>query len=304
MESKESSPHLGRKDTEAAPPSSYDRKPLVSLLAMEFVIWIVFAVLAASRFWITLLRHRDTDILKIVPDYYLDIVFACLILVFPLCYKVVFGLYPLQRVRYVRQALRTREGTGDAELLPRSIEVEEAVGNRLIKMDDSHPLLAHLADESRRLSANLYTRSGVYLIIGVLVAFSGLLFFYLQSLNLVASDVSFVSQITVLAPRFGILFFIEFIAFFFLRQYQAAMEEFRYYEAIKRQREETLALLGMLKPEERERHLLDLVKQGVFYSSAGKLSAGETTEIIESKKLTKDEIVVFEKIIEALGRPR
>ena len=54
-------------------------------------------------------------------------------------------------------------------------------------------------------------------------------------------------QFSALAPRFGILFFIELIAFFFLRQYKAAMEEFRYYEAIKRQREETLALVAMLK---------------------------------------------------------
>ena len=53
---------------------------------------------------------------------------------------------------------------------------------------ESDPLLASLADESKRLSTALYTRSGVYLIIGVLVAFSGLGFFYLQTLSLPDGD--------------------------------------------------------------------------------------------------------------------
>ena len=179
----------------------------------------------------------------------------------------------------------------------------EDITRRPAEAGESDPLLASLADESKRLSTALYTRSGVYLIIGVLVAFSGLGFFYLQTLSLPDGD-SLLSQFSALAPRFGILFFIELIAFFFLRQYKAAMEEFRYYEAIKRQREETLALVAMLKRRKSDVNLLDLVKQGVFYSSAGKLAAGETTEVLESKKLTKDEMAVFEKIIEVLGRTR
>jgi hypothetical protein len=50
-------------------------------------------------------------------------------------------------------------------------------------------------------------------------------------------------------PRFGILFFIETIAFFFLRQYRTAMDEYRYFEAIKRKREENFVLLCLLASE-------------------------------------------------------
>ena len=42
----------------------------------------------------------------------------------------------------------------------------------------------------------------------------------------------------MLLPGFGILFFIEFVAFFFLRQYRSAMDEFPVYDAIRRNREE------------------------------------------------------------------
>ena len=37
----------------------------------------------------------------------------------------------------------------------------------------------------------------------------------------------YVERALVLLPCFGILFFIEFVAFFFLRQYRSAMDEFR-----------------------------------------------------------------------------
>jgi hypothetical protein len=43
--------------------------------------------------------------------------------------------------------------------------------------------------------------------------------------------------------RFGVLFFIEFVAFFFLRQYRATMDEFRYYETAQRNREDNLMIL-------------------------------------------------------------
>ncbi len=48
----------------------------------------------------------------------------------------------------------------------------------------------------------------------------------------------YVERALVLLPGFGILFFIEFVAFFFLRQYRSALDEFRYYDAIRRNREE------------------------------------------------------------------
>jgi hypothetical protein len=133
----------------------------------------------------------------------------------------------------------------------------------------------------------------------VLVAFSGLAFFYLQGAIFVRIKYdNFTEHLLSVAPRFGVLFFIETIAFFFLRQYRAAMDEFRYFEAIQRNREETLAIIRLLKDSGKEVDPLALVKEGCFYSHTGKLAKGETTELIESRKLDKDQTELIEKIIQ------
>ena len=138
--------------------------------------------------------------------------------------------------------------------------------------------------------------------IGVLIAFTGLVFFYTQTINSGASSKeSWLTQLGILAPRFGVLFFIEFIAFFFLRQYRSAMEEFRYFEAIQRRREETFALIRFMKEEEGKIDIKLLIESENFFSTAGKLAPGETTELLESRKLTKDEIDIFTRIIEAVS---
>jgi hypothetical protein len=48
-------------------------------------------------------------------------------------------------------------------------------------------------------------------------------------------------------PRIGILVFIEIIALFFLKQYQAMREEYRYFEAIRRSREDAAFLLSYIE---------------------------------------------------------
>ena len=145
--------------------------------------------------------------------------------------------------------------------------------------------------------------------IGVIVAFSGLGFFYANNsqqsfdYNQEAEhqEVLLSDRLLKMAPQFGILFFIEFIAFFFLRQYRSAMDEFRYYEAIKRRRQELLVLFKIMKSDS-SLTMNDLLKDNHFYSDAGKLSKGETTEVIETRKLEKDEIEVFQKIIDVVGK--
>lgn len=107
-----------------------------------------------------------------------------------------------------------------------------------------------------------------------------------------------------LAPKFGILFFIEFVAFFFLRQYRSEMDEFRYYEAIKRNREETLALIRIAVDSGKAFDPLELVKNECFFSKAGVLDKGQSTEIIESRKLEKNEIELLEKVLDVVSRSK
>lgn len=93
----------------------------------------------------------------------------------------------------------------------------------------------------------------------------------------------------------------ELVAFFFLRQYRSAMDEFRYYEAIKRKREETLAMIQLLGWNSKDFDVLELVKGGFFFSDGKFLSKDQSTEIIEARKLEKNELEVLEKIIEAVS---
>jgi hypothetical protein len=123
------------------------------------------------------------------------------------------------------------------------------------------------------IADRIYSRSGVYLLIGVLIAFSGLTFFYLQTLPL-APGKDLYAVLVALLPRFGVLFFIELIAFFFLRQYRAAMDEFRYFEAIKRSREDNVAIVALAKSESAI-DILKVIEICSFNVVIGKLGQGE-----------------------------
>ena len=80
------------------------------------------------------------------------------------------------------------------------------------------------------------------------------------------------------------------------------MDEFRYYESLKRSREETLAILKIAKDSSTELDVFELVEKAGFRSHGTKLDSGQTTELIESKKLNKDETELFSKIIDSINK--
>lgn len=110
--------------------------------------------------------------------------------------------------------------------------------------------------------------------------------------------------VVVLAPKFGILFFIELVAFFFLKQYRSAMDEFRYYEAVQRKREEILVLIKLAFDGGKGAEVLELVKNGCFFSEGKVLGKDQSTEIIESRKLEKSELEILDKVIEVVSRSK
>jgi hypothetical protein len=160
-----------------------------------------------------------------------------------------------------------------------------------------------LATQSASTARGIYSRAGVYLLVGVGIAFSGLAFFYLETGTLKGnSDVT--ANLVLYTPRFGILFFIELIAFFFLRQYRAAMDEYRYYQSLQRHREELLVLALLSDKQGKSMDAAAMVKQGTFYSGREILSKGESTEILEARKLEKDELELLSKVVEAVGKKK
>ena len=200
----------------------------------------------------------------------------------------------------------------------------EKISIQAIVEFDPRALLAMYSERTSDITTRIYNRAGVYLFVGVVISFTGLAFFYVRTaqtsydykleiesqtstgkqLREESSVKDAVGRLVVLLPGFGILFFIEFIAFFFLRQYRSAMDEFRYFDAIRRNREENLVILKMFTENTNITPTEDVLGAMRMYSSAGILESGQTTDIIETKKLQKDELIIFEKLIDIMSTLR
>jgi hypothetical protein len=96
------------------------------------------------------------------------------------------------------------------------------------------------------------------------------------------------------------LFFIEFIAFFFLKQYRIMLEEYRYYEAIKRKRQDNLNLIELIETHKDNLELLKLLTESISQTVITKLSNGETTEILETQKIVNQDLDIFSKFTDLI----
>lgn len=258
---------------------------------------------------------------------------AILTIMIPLMFRSIFRKAPLRALfGKIKDLVKEDTGTEAVEL---SNDVDPLDIWNAKKVANSSPMeyFASLAVSSRKLAKSLRTRSSVYLFIGVIIAFSGLLFFYAQVNK--SSDIrTYMPQsnevmgesntstkspqeenktnieLIKMAQNFGILFFIEFVAFFFLKQYRAAMDEFRYYESLQRYREETLALMKFKASELRseaaqigkESDIFAIIEKSGFRTTSEKLENGQSTELLEYKKLSKEETDIFNKILEIISK--
>jgi len=189
--------------------------------------------------------------------------------------------------------------------------------------------LFRMVESSKRKEVSASSLALLLLIAGILTAFSGVYFFYTvtsidsngpvhlisrlnlgdATKNLVESttdkstvagasdnnDVwkTVVDDLANALPRIGVLVFVEIVALFFLKQYQAMREEHRYFEAIRRCREDTALLLKLLETKDASVPADKLLEQLNLYSSAGVLKAGETIALHEERKITKDELGIL-----------
>ena len=75
------------------------------------------------------------------------------------------------------------------------------------------------------------------------------------------------------------------------------MDEFRYYDSIKRSRESQLAIFLIATKTFQEKNFITVVDKMNFYKSIDKLSAGETTELLEAYKSNKNEFDILKEKI-------
>jgi hypothetical protein len=157
-----------------------------------------------------------------------------------------------------------------------------------------------LAKSSRALAASLYDRSGVYLITGVLLAVGGIATFYFMRPQTGGAD-SVVSLVVALLPGSSMLLLVELIAFFFLRQSRAIMDEFRHFDHLARYREEVFAAMRLSAQADKPLDISELIAKGFYFTRSERLGTGESTEIIEVRKLEKTEIDLLNKVVEVVA---
>lgn len=261
----------------------------------ELYIWSLLALAvilpATYDFW-----YFGESRLETFRDNVSSISSAILIIIFPIFFRLTFGAFPLESIFVSFRRIESIKGTFESPF--------EQVG----PVNQTRPTMAQNANDdyllglalsSRHLAKTIFSRAGLFLLVGVFFAVSGLLFFYMNTVS--GSTTELANQNTViisLAKHFGILFFIEFIAFFFLRQYRSAMDEFRYYESLQRSREETYAMVKLIEEKGEKVDVFKLVENCGFRSGAEKLDSGQSTDLLESKKLAKDEAEIISKIVE------
>lgn len=219
----------------------------------------------------------------------------------PLVFYKIFGKSPLHAIR---DRLAVRENIvihGNGNII--QVAKDKDVTDEADAAKSTAHYLFQLAKSAEVLSNKIYDRSGVYLIFGVFIAFIGIAYFSLQSISVAATQPNEIStQLIGLAPRFGVLFFIEFIAFFFLKQYRAAIDEFRHYDAIKRNRESQLAIFLMATKDFPEQSFVTVIDKTNFFQQIGKLASGETTELLEANKLNKNELEWLKELVSDLSK--
>jgi hypothetical protein len=274
-------------------------------LLSEYLVWVIFGGLVSARF-LVLYARDPANIMELIGIYYFDLLLGILVILFPIVFYQVFGSTPLQAIKNKRKS-ETKPSimiSGAGNVVHMSGESASS-GNQTeggqVEATDTIKLLTQLTKNAEILANKIYTRSGVYLIFGVLIAFGGILYFSLQSVT-ISNEPDHIHILMILAPRFGILFFIEFIAFFFLKQYRAAMDEFRHYDTIKRNRESQLAIFLMATNEFSESNFNKVVEKINFFEHVGRLSAGETTELLEMSKINKNELEALKELVSALAQ--
>lgn len=154
-------------------------------------------------------------------------------------------------------------------------------------------------EESKINAERLFKRSSYSLIIGGGIAISGVLIFYFLNLNTDYNQFTDILHFLGLIPRFGILFFIEYVAFFFLKQYRVLMEEYRYYEAIKRDRQNLLSLYYLIDKYKDEKDILELINT-YFDKHAAEIPRYSGDNRVKMEKTLNEDMDLISKIIKMI----
>lgn len=282
----------------------------------ELNFWMIAAIIVILFLYIGgKLSFNYVNTSENISAVFQTFIIILFFLAIPVFWRLVFGEYPLLMLRnslkyrqkydidnIILDRLRSDMVLSEDKTESVALSGQPYRGGGAISTDP-RLLLSKYIIESTDLSRKVYTRAGANLLAGVIIAFFGLNFFYYRSLSM-RPNFDIMNHFLELIPGFGILFFIEFIAVFFLKQYRIAMDDFRYYESVRRHRQENLIILNMFAEYRTIVSPQEVLSCMGIYSEVGRLKKDESTETIEARKLHRDEILLLEKMIDSLGISR
>ena len=151
------------------------------LLLSEYFLWIILAALVSGRFLIAIANSNPDYVADTISAYYFDLLMGVIIIMFPLLFLQIFGSTPLQAFRE-RKRKKSKEGMvvqGNHNIIHMP-DTNKADSKHEEFSSEISAYLHRLTRDSEDLSKKIYNRSGVYLIFGVLIAFSGIFYFSFQ----------------------------------------------------------------------------------------------------------------------------
>lgn len=203
-----------------------NKKKISFLGLLEMYIWILMGIVF---YFIFVPKNLSKNIT------YLSITIILSFLI-PFLFKLVFSKFPLE---YLREKYLRHGNSFDGDFFRFLL-----YGGEL----NTQKILINDILESKNNADRLFSQSRTYLFVGCVISILGVFVFYLLNMQVSQQEVTdLIFRLLQILPRFGILFFIEYIAFFFLKQYRILMEEYRYYEAIKRERQDILSVYLLVK---------------------------------------------------------
>jgi len=234
--------------------------------------------------------YTDNDF---IYDNYNDFVILIALILIPIIVKMIYEITPMQLIFHLFSHSRKQIKGNVANVDTMPDKSNDISGMAICEY------MHQLEKESLQIAEKIYSRAGVYLIVGISIAMSGIFIFAAFPIR-IAQDREVMAGILDMLPRFGALFFVEFIAFFFFKQHRIMMDEFRYYESVKRQRQSNLVLVKLSTSMECQTSIDLLSKHMRLFDNPVKINSNQTTELLELRKIPSEEIGILDKILELL----
>jgi len=165
-------------------------------------------------------------------------------------------------------------------------------------------LMAEGIIDIKKRANSLFMMSNIMLVTGILMAGVGVAIFYVSIIDF-STDVKIEKIIWYGIRSFGILFFIEAIAWFLLRQFRSLIEDFKRFYQIQEKRSNYLIVLKLFSNQEITPYQYHWGLSLIQEDTSGKLKEGETTEYIENiKNIDSNFSLEVLKNIQNISKPK